>query len=124
MKGPERFGTARLVLRKPTRADAEAIYHRYASDPQVTRFLGWPRHRMIDDTRAFLECSEAQWHQHPAGPYLIESGAGVLLGSTALEFRSAGDLPRRSCRLMARAGEMWLSLHGAARAAISQSAAW
>ncbi len=86
MKGPARLDTARLVLRKPTLADAEAIYHRYASDAQVTRFLGWPRHWTIDDTRSFLQWSEAQWHEHPAGPYLIESGAGVLLGSAGLEF--------------------------------------
>jgi len=45
MKGPERIETARLVLRRPTAADAEAIFNRYAGDSDVTRYLAWPRHR-------------------------------------------------------------------------------
>ena len=54
MKGPERIETARLVLRKPTSADAEAVFHRYSSDPEVTKFLGWSRHRSVEQTRVFL----------------------------------------------------------------------
>jgi len=61
VKAPERIETARLVLRRPVITDAELVYQRYASDPEVTRFLGWPRHQSLDDTRAFLELSEAEW---------------------------------------------------------------
>ena len=90
MKGPERFETARLILRKPTPADAEAVFARYASDEQVTRYLGWPRHQTVEDTRTFLAFSEAEWHRWPAGPYLIEScDDGKLLGSTGFGFESA-----------------------------------
>ena len=35
--------TERLVLRRPTAADAPAIFARYASDPEVTRYMAWPR---------------------------------------------------------------------------------
>jgi hypothetical protein len=35
MKGPEHVETTRLVLRKPTAADAEAVYTRYSSDPEA-----------------------------------------------------------------------------------------
>ena len=90
MRGPERIETARLALRKPTFADAEAVFHRYASDPEVTKFLGWPRHRSIEHTRAFLAYSEAQWQRWPAGPYLIESRTRQqLLGSTGLAFETS-----------------------------------
>jgi RimJ/RimL family protein N-acetyltransferase len=41
MIAPERFETARLVLRLPVRSDAEAILHTYAQDPEVTRYLPW-----------------------------------------------------------------------------------
>ena len=89
-KGPERIETARLVLRRPGRADAEAIFSRYSSDPEVTRFLGWAMHRSLDQTHAFLRFSDAEWQRWPAGPYLIEEKqAGALLGGTGLAFETS-----------------------------------
>jgi RimJ/RimL family protein N-acetyltransferase len=89
MRAPERIETARLVLRRPTAADAEAVFERYASDAEVTRWLGWPRHRSPDDSRRYLAWSDAQWRQWPAGPYTIEARAdGKLLGGTGLAFES------------------------------------
>ena len=35
MKGPKRIETARLVLRKPNAADAEAIFSRYEEFPNL-----------------------------------------------------------------------------------------
>jgi len=84
--------TARLTLRQPGIDDAAAIFERYASDPEVTRFLGWPRHRMVEDTRAFLRFSAEEWKRWPAGPYLILSRAdGLLLGSTGLGFQTSQE---------------------------------
>jgi len=89
MRAPERIETARLVLRRPTGADAEAVFERYASDAEVTRWLGWPRHRSLDDTRLYLAWSDAQWRQWPAGPYAIEARAdGRMLGGTGFGFDS------------------------------------
>jgi ribosomal-protein-alanine N-acetyltransferase len=82
--------TDRLVLRRPTLADVSAIYARYANDPEVTRFLAWPRHNTTDDTRVFIGFSDAEWQKWPAGPYLIEArDTGRLLGSTGLGFETA-----------------------------------
>jgi ribosomal-protein-alanine N-acetyltransferase len=87
--GREQIETPRLVLRKPEIADAEAIFARYSSDPEVTRFLGWARHRTLEETRAFLEFSNAEWQRWPAGPYLIWSReTGHLLGGTGLAFET------------------------------------
>ena len=89
MKAPDRFATARLVLLQPRGADAEAIFERYAGDPEVTRLLGWPRHRSIADTEAFLKISAEAWERWPAGPYLIRSReTNELLGSTGFEFHT------------------------------------
>lgn len=86
---PERLETERLLLRRPSLADADSVFSRYAGDPEVTRFLGWPTHRTIDDTRAFLAFSEAEWNHWSAGPYLIESRSeGRLIGSTGLVFET------------------------------------
>jgi RimJ/RimL family protein N-acetyltransferase len=39
------------LLRRPTLADAGAIFYRYASDPVVTRYLSWPTHRSRTEIR-------------------------------------------------------------------------
>jgi RimJ/RimL family protein N-acetyltransferase len=89
VKAPERLETQRLVLRKPRRKDAEAIFARYASDKEATRFLSWSRHGSVEVTRAFLEFSDAQWARWPAGPYLVESReSGQLLGGTGFGFET------------------------------------
>lgn len=79
--------TPRLSLRPPRDADAKSIFDSYASDPEVTRFLHWPTHLSVDDTRAFLAFSVAEWAKWPTGPFLIEAREdGRLLGSTGLQF--------------------------------------
>lgn len=89
-KAPEVLRTERLTLRRPTAADADGIFTRYASDPEVTVYLAWPRHRHIEDTNVFLAFSDAEWRRWPAGPYLIFDRADArLLGSTGLSFDSA-----------------------------------
>jgi ribosomal-protein-alanine N-acetyltransferase len=85
----KRVETPRLILRKPLREDAEAIFARYSSDPEVTRLLAWPRHTSLDATCAFLAFSDAEWARWPAGPYLVFSREdGALLGSTGLAFET------------------------------------
>ena len=51
---PAALQTERLCLRAITPDDAEEVFRRYASDPEVTRYLSWPTHRTIEDTRTFL----------------------------------------------------------------------
>jgi [ribosomal protein S5]-alanine N-acetyltransferase len=82
--------TARLHLRRPTLDDVASIFARYASSPAVTRYLAWPCHRSLDDTRAFIATSDAAWSRWPAGPLLVfDRAGGALLGSTGLDFESA-----------------------------------
>ncbi|HXE81389.1 MAG TPA: GNAT family N-acetyltransferase [Vicinamibacterales bacterium] len=90
LRAPDRVLTPRLQLVRPTPADAEPIFSLYASDPEVTRFLSWPRHQSIDDTHRFLAFSEDEWSRWPAGPYLIRSrDDGRLMGGTGFSFESA-----------------------------------
>jgi ribosomal-protein-alanine N-acetyltransferase len=84
MHAPHHIDTARLVLTRPDRNDVDSIFDRYAADPDVTRFVGWPAHRTALDTRAFLTFSDTEWHRSSVGPYLIRSRDGRLLGSTGL----------------------------------------
>lgn len=85
MKAPRRLETDRLILVEPTASDADAVFERYAGDPEVTRYLGWPRHQSVADTRGFLAFSAAEWQRWSAGPYLIRARSdGRLLGGTGL----------------------------------------
>jgi [ribosomal protein S5]-alanine N-acetyltransferase len=89
MKAPWQLRTKRLVLTTPDPGDTAAIFERYASDPEVTRYLSWPRHRSMADTTAFLQFSAQEWARWPAGPYLIRARReDRLLGSTGLGFEA------------------------------------
>ena len=53
-QGTQPISTKRLLLRRYTVEDAEAMYQNWASDPTVTRFLTWEPHASLDVTRALL----------------------------------------------------------------------
>jgi ribosomal-protein-alanine N-acetyltransferase len=44
-KGTAELVTERLILRQLTLADADAMYHNWASDPEVTKYLTWKTHK-------------------------------------------------------------------------------
>jgi len=52
--GTNRIETERLLLRRFTQEDAEAMYRNWASDPEVTKYLTWPVHSSVDATRMLL----------------------------------------------------------------------
>lgn len=54
-KGTVTLNTKRLVLRKFRANDAEAMFHNWASDLEVTRYLTWPAHTSIEDTNMILK---------------------------------------------------------------------
>jgi [ribosomal protein S5]-alanine N-acetyltransferase len=90
-RAPERLETERLVLRRPTSDDVPEIFDRYASDPEVTRYLSWPRHTSVNDCLMFLDFSDGQWLRGGCGPYLVLSrSTGLLLGATGLSIEQ-GD---------------------------------
>jgi RimJ/RimL family protein N-acetyltransferase len=69
--------------------DIADIFERYASDAEVTRYLAWPRHVSLDDTRIFIAFSDDEWRRWGCGPYLIFDDTGTkLLGSSGLAFES------------------------------------
>lgn len=83
LAAPTSITTARLVLRKPTDADAQAIYTAYAGDSTATQYMSWPTHTSITYTQAFLTFAQSEWHNQGVGVYLIERD-GVVIGSTGL----------------------------------------
>jgi [ribosomal protein S5]-alanine N-acetyltransferase len=68
---PESILTERLVLRRLRYEDAEEIFYTYASKPEATRFVSWPRHRKVEDTRNFLEYAVRGWEEQKDFTYGI-----------------------------------------------------
>ena len=66
--GTQRLETKRLLLRKLTETDADAMFVNWASDPEVTRFLTWPAHTDLNVTRyvigTWLPLYEKQDYYH------------------------------------------------------------
>ncbi len=60
---PERLETARLVLQRLRPEDAEEIFYTYASKPEATKYVAWPTHKSLEDTRAFLSMAQSRWHE-------------------------------------------------------------
>lgn len=54
---PDRMVTDRLTLQPLRYEDAEEIFYVYASKEEATRYVSWPIHRSIDDTRSFLRAA-------------------------------------------------------------------
>ncbi|MGE4017692.1 MAG: GNAT family N-acetyltransferase [Cyclobacteriaceae bacterium] len=63
MKLPERIETERLILSRLRYEDAEEIFYCYASKPEATRYVSWPTHKTIADTRSYLRHAIAGWQQ-------------------------------------------------------------
>jgi RimJ/RimL family protein N-acetyltransferase len=86
---PETLETLRLLLRRPLPRDADVIFHAYAQDREVTRFLVWLPHSSVETTRKFIADCETRWETAKAFPYVITRKADrELLGM--IEFRPNG----------------------------------
>jgi [ribosomal protein S5]-alanine N-acetyltransferase len=59
---PEKIETARLLLQRLRYEDAEEIFYCYASKPEATKYLSWPTHRSMEDTRAFARYAIDSWN--------------------------------------------------------------
>jgi [ribosomal protein S5]-alanine N-acetyltransferase len=82
-RAPTQLNTARLRLRQPTSRDVEAVFA-YASGVETTRYMGWPRHQQLEDSRGFLAFADEEWRSRGCGTYLICGADGLVLGSTGL----------------------------------------
>lgn len=54
-KGTTRLETERLILRRFTPGDAEAMFANWASDAEVTKYLTWPTHSSSAVTAQLLD---------------------------------------------------------------------
>ncbi|MCB0488918.1 MAG: GNAT family N-acetyltransferase [Cyclobacteriaceae bacterium] len=58
---PDQFETQRLILQRLKYEDAEEIFYAYASKSEATRFVSWPTHSKVADTRRYLSSAIPAW---------------------------------------------------------------
>lgn len=77
--------TLRLILRRFTLEDAQAMCDNWASDPDVTKFLTWPTHQNVDDSRSVLAAWVAEYEKLDYYQWAIElKELGQPIGSIAV----------------------------------------
>ncbi len=74
LNAPVEFSTPRLLLRKPRLEDAGQLFHAYASDRDIVRFMSWQAHATEDETLDFIRHCLGEWSNGTGYPYVIETG--------------------------------------------------
>lgn len=59
--GTKTYETERLILRPFTEEDAEAVFHNWASDDEVTKYLTWPTHSGVEVSRGYVSYCMQQY---------------------------------------------------------------
>lgn len=77
--------TARLILRRFRTEDAEQMYHNWASEDEVTRFLTWPTHPNADITRQIIGQWIKEYEKNDYYNWAIElKETGEIIGSISV----------------------------------------
>lgn len=90
--GTVELKTDRLILRRFTMDDAEAMYRNWASDPEVTKYLTWPAHANPEISRMVLESWIKEYEKDDYYQWAIEFENQVI-GSISVV--NANDLARK-----------------------------
>jgi len=69
---PKTLKTERLRLRKAKLSDAEAIFHQYAQDPEVIKYVSWRAHKDLAETREYMRMCQLAWDVGKAFHWVIE----------------------------------------------------
>ena len=73
--------TADLILRKPAAKDAKDIF-RYASDPEVARYVLWEPHRSLSETRSFVRFLRSRIRSgYPSSWVVVLKETGSVIGT-------------------------------------------
>ena len=81
---PAKIQTERLLIQRLKYEDAEEIFYSFSSKPEATRFLSWPTHKSIDDTRSYLKYAIESWNYGFDFSYAIRLKNRLLIGSIGI----------------------------------------
>ena len=79
---PPVLETPRLIIRPAKMRDAEDVF-RYASDPEVARYVLWTPHRTPADSRSFIRSLQRQYRaSQPSSCLCVLRETGAAVGSS------------------------------------------
>ena len=92
--GTRPIETERLRLRRFTMDDAGPMYHGWATDGDVTRYMSWDPHQNLEETRSLLR----EWvdgYQNPESYNwaIEETATGALIGSIGVLCKPEDHIP-------------------------------
>lgn len=77
--------TKRLILRYLNDDDVESVFYNYANDDEVTKYLTWPTHKTIEDTKKIFKFWKNELDNLKKYHYFIElKETHELIGSCAV----------------------------------------
>ena len=82
-KGTQTITTERLVLRRFRQEDADAMFHNWASDDEVTRYMTWPSHTELAISQWVVNDWVASYEKADYYQWAIEFD-GQAIGSIAV----------------------------------------
>ena len=77
-KGTQTIHTERLILRKFTVDDAQAMFENWANDERVTRYLTWCSHELPEATKQLLELWCAAYENPNTYNWVMEYDGTVI----------------------------------------------
>jgi len=90
VRPPDQIETERLILRKPSLEDAQALFDTYMQDTEVTRYVMWRPHTHIEQTLAFLRICLEHWDNGQRFPYVITlKGSDDPIGMVDIHFNGS-----------------------------------
>ena len=83
--GTQRIETSRLVLRRFTLADADAMYKNWAGDPEVTKYLTWQTYSGVETANEILSIWTKEYEKENFYQWAIElKELGQPIGSISV----------------------------------------
>jgi len=79
---PERIETERLLLQRLRYEDAEEIFYCYASKAEAVKYVSWPLHESMKETRSYLRYANDAWNYGMEFSFSMrEKNSQLLIGS-------------------------------------------
>jgi len=84
-KGTQTMETPRLILRRGVREDAEPMFHNWASDPEVTKYLTWSTYENVESAYTILDLWISEYGKLNFYQWMIElKELGQPIGSISV----------------------------------------
>ncbi|QUI23747.1 GNAT family N-acetyltransferase [Vallitalea pronyensis] len=91
-KGTQRIETNRLILRRFSKSDAHDMFHNWANDEDVTRFLTWEPHKTIEVTETILDTwTQGYTEENYYMWAIVPKDYGKVIGSISVGNQSDGN---------------------------------